>query len=338
MVVKTIMGVLVGGLALAGASAAAADALVMRISTENSDSHFQTRVVAGFAEALTRQARGRLDVRYSPGARLFKDRDAIRALQTDQLEMAVPGTWQIDGAVPDVGLFLLPLFYGRDVAAIHAVVDGAPGREVAGRIERRLRATVLGRWIDLGFTHVFVHGTPIKEYRDMKGRRIRVAGGRANIARLETLGARAFVIPWPDFPEALALGTVDGTLTSFETVASARLWERGIDAVFADRQYFAQYVPLVAQRFWDGLPEDLRALVAATWDEQVDAGRRLAAEAQAAARSAFVAHGGTVYEPSAAARDQARTALLDRQPDLLAALGIDPALVDLTSRALGAAR
>jgi C4-dicarboxylate-binding protein DctP len=161
-----------------------------------------------------------------------------------------------------------------------------------------------------------------------------VAGGQANLARLETLGAQAFVIPWPDFPKALALGTVDGTLTSFETIGSAKLWERGINSVFADRQYFAQYVPLVSLRFWERLPEDLRALMASVWDEQVDGGRRLAAAAQETARSSFVGHGGLFSEPTAAARGQARKALLAKQDELVSALGIDPELAEMALRFL----
>lgn len=335
MRIKRILALLIGGLTLLGSPAAWADAVVMRISTENSDRHFQTLVVARFAEALAQKAGGRLDVRHSPGARLFKDRDALRALQIDQLEMAVMGTWLIDRLVPEAGLLQLPMFYGRDVEAIRAVIDGEPGRLIGERIAQRLGIRVLGRWLELGHGHIFGHGCLIRSYADLKGLRIRLAGGLANIARIEVLGARPFVIAWPDFPGALALGAVDGAMTSFESVASWQLWDKGLHSAFADRQDFAHYVPLLSEGFWDRLPADLRDLVAEIWDGQVDAGRRLAAEAQEAARAAFVAHGGAVSEPDPEAVRRVRRTLLERQPALVAAIGIDPALVDLATRRLG---
>lgn len=317
-------------------SAAPAQTFTLRISTENASSHFQTRVVAGFADAVTARSEGRIEARHTAGGRLFSDRDVLSALELGQLEMAVPGTWQIEGAVPDVGLFLLPLFHGRTADEVHRAADGRPGREVATRIERALDVTVLGRWLDAGFAHVFGRGRPIAGYAELAGRRIRVAGGEANVARLTVLGASAFVIPWADFPEALRLGTVDGSLTTFETVASAKLWERGLSWAFADRQYFGQYVPLLSRRFWERLPIELRALLGATWEAQVDAGRALAAEAQGAARGAFVAAGGAVTEPPAAELARARAILLHRQDDLVAALGIDAPLVEITRRFLEA--
>ncbi len=317
---------------------ARAETFALRISTENAPGHVQSRVAAGFAEAVTRGSEGRIQARAVPGGRLFSGRDVVAALELGQVEMALPGTWQIDRAVPDVGLFLLPMFYGRTTEEMHAAADGRPGREVAIRIERALDVTVLGRWLDLGFAHVFGRGRPIGGYAALAGRRIRVAGGEANVARLEALGAEAFVIPWADFPEALRLGTVDGALTTFETVASARLWELGLTFAFADRQYFAQYVPLVSRRFWERLPTELRTLLGATWEARIDAGRVLAAEAQGAARDAFIAAGGRVAEPPPAERERARALLIGRQEGLVGGLGIDPALAETARRFLEAAQ
>ena len=319
------VALLVGGWLAAG-SAQAAD-FTLRISTENTARHFQTRIVGLFAEAVGRLTEDRIAVQHIADARLFRDRDAIRAVQLGQVEMAAPGTWQFDQMVPDVGLFQLPMFYGRDADLIHRVADGPLGREISDRIADLAQVKVLGRWLDLGHSHIFKIGAPLRGYEDLGGLRIRVAGGLTNISRLSALGVQAFVIPWPDFPEALSRKTVDGTLTSFETIASARLWDRGLRSAFADRQYFGHYVPIVSLRFWNRLPEDLRRILAEAWEQQVDPGRALAAAEQDKARAEFIANGGTVREPSAGAVAQARARLLLEQDGLVQALRISPALV-----------
>lgn len=309
------------------AKIARADVFTMRISTENRQSHFHTVVVGRFAAEVSTQSNGRIQATHAAEARMFRDRDVVKALQGGHLEMAVPGTWQLDRFVPDVGLLQLPLAYGREREAIHALTDGPIGRSLNAGIERRLQLKVLGRWIDLGHAHIFAIGAPIESYEDLVDRRIRVAGGQANIQRIEGLGARAFIVPWPDLPAAMAAKSIDGVLTSYATVASARLWEKGVSSAFEDSQYFAQYVPLVSDRFWRKLPADLRTLLVSVWEKQVDHGRRLAEDAQQAAKKAFVENGGLVVVPPADERERRRADLIVAQNDLVAALGMSPELV-----------
>ncbi len=320
---------------LAGITAASAETFVMRISTENSEQHFQTRIVHRFAEAVTRRSVGRLEARHSASGFLFRDRDVVEAMQLGQLEMAVPGTWQIDRRVPDVALFQLPYFYGRDAKSIQDVLDGEPGRILSRRIEDKLQLVVLGGWIDLGFAHLFGVGNEIRCYEDVKKRRIRVAGGQGNISRLEGLGASAFVVPWTDLPAALSQKTVDGILTTFATVESAGLWKNGVNSAFVDRQYFAHYVPLISRRFWDRLPDELKAILRDAWQAEFAQARLLAAEAQSSALKTFLDNGGHVVEPSEESRRSARQALMVDQKRLIAVLDIDPALVDVTMALVG---
>lgn len=319
----------VAALALAWASqagSARAETLIFRISTENNSDHVQTRAIARFADELSRRAGDRLQVSFHFDAELYRDRDLIKALRQGKVEMGVPGTWQMDRSEPSIGIFLLPAFYGRTISNLDRLRDGEMGREVNRRIEDNLGLHVPGRWIDLGFAHVFGIKRNIRGYNDVAGLRVRVAGGEANIKRLETMGAVPRVIAWPDLPQALGENSIDAVLSTNETVASAKLWQLGVTSVFEDQQYFAQYIPLIAGTTWRRLPPDLRTLIEEVWEETVPAARAEAAKAQLAARTELMAHGVTFFRPTAEQAAAQRARLMAIQGGVLAALGADEAL------------
>src|SRR5262245_41716518 len=81
---------------LATGTAVAQDVTRLRLSTENGPEHVQTRIVQRFVDRVQRDSGGKLIVEYEHSARLFRDADVVRALRTGQVEMAVPGTWQLD--------------------------------------------------------------------------------------------------------------------------------------------------------------------------------------------------------------------------------------------------
>ncbi len=302
---------------------------VFRISLENARDHVQVRVVQEFADALAARTVGRLRVEVYPEAGLFRDRDVVRALSDGKAEMAVPGTWQLDRFEPSVGVLLLPVFYGRPPSYLYEHIDGELGAELGRRIAASTGAVVLGRWIDLGPIHLFTVAAPIRTHADIVGLKLRYAGGVMNELRLAALGAVPLGIAWPDFPEHLRRRAVDGVLTSYESIASAALWEAGIRYAFEDSQYFGRYVPLISAGFWRRIPEDLRQIIATTWEEQVVLAREQAADAQERAKQTLRLHGVTVVVPTAAELDAARSRLLAVQPELIERLGIDAEIISI---------
>lgn len=324
-------------LSLSGATVAAAGLTVpvMRISTENSAGHIQTRVVARFAERLRDRLAGRLTVEHRFDAALYRDREVIQAVSRGNVEMAVPGTWQFDRFEPSVSVFLLPMFFGRTSEVNYRLRDGPIGQEINRRIGSRLGVTVPGRWIDLGYVHLYGVGARIAAHDDVAGARIRVAGGVANALRLEAFGATPMTIPWPDLPEALRKRRVDGILTSNATVVSARLWEHGVNTTLQDQEYFAQYVPIISNAFWRRLPEATRAAIVETWESVVGEARDIAAHAQSEALATLAAHGVAITAPDPQTLSAQRRRLMARQDAIAARLGIDPAFVARVSAALG---
>ncbi|MBI5120389.1 MAG: hypothetical protein HZA67_05250 [Rhodospirillales bacterium] len=113
---------------------------VMRISTENAEDHVQTRSIARFIAQLKLKAGKSLAVEFYPAAKLYRDRDVIRALEQGRVEMALPGIWQFDRFVPDLGLFFLPLLYGQEDGDIGRLRDGAIGPALVDKASRLLES------------------------------------------------------------------------------------------------------------------------------------------------------------------------------------------------------
>jgi C4-dicarboxylate-binding protein DctP len=312
----------------------AGPAPLLRISVENQPDHVQTRFVRRFADELREAAGGRLNVRFFDQARLFRGADVIYALRQGRVEMAVPGTWHLGRVVPDLNLFLLPAFYGRPPALTHQLQEGALGRELNDRLETVLNVHVAGGWLDLGHAHLFGVRRNIEKHDDIPGLRIRIPGGPANARRIELLGGVPASIPWPDLPAWLDRGAVDGILTTPATAVSARLWEHGVTSGFLDRQYFPQYVPLIAGPFWARLSPDLRDLVHRTWSGLVADQRAAAAADQRAALDTLRAHGVRLTRPGGDALAERRERMLPRQAEMAAELGIDPSLYGRAAAAL----
>ena len=295
----------------------------LRISIENTSTHVQTQAVSQFAKDLGQRLKGKLNVLFYANAGLYRDRDIIQALSQDKVEMAVPGTWHITQFEPNVGIFLLPVFYGRPARANYRILESPIGQEINRRIEQGLGLKVIGRWIDLGHAHLFGVKRRLDSPQSIKGIRIRVAGGLANKMRVTGFGARPSIIAWPDLPEHMARNKVDAVLTSYESVRSAQLWQKGITSAYEDKEYFPQYIPLIRESFWRKLPPAIRDVITETWESHVENARQMASQAQILARKALLANGVHVTVPAPAQLAATRIKLMALQDDIVRETRID---------------
>lgn len=313
-------------LTAAAATTAMAEPATFRISTENNANHVNTKLLQSFATALQAKTVGKLKVELFHSGQLFKGRDVPKALRQGGVEMAVVGTWQLGGIEPDIGVFFVPSFYGLASSDVHKLSDGDIGKAINAGLAQKLKVTVIGRWADLGPAQLFTTSKAVKTHEDLAGLKLRIPGGAANSARLKALGAAPTVVPWPDTALALQQRTVDGLMTTFETAASAKLWEAGVAHAFENNQYFAQYVPMVSNVFWSAASPDVRSAITSTWEALVDEGRKAAAAAQTEARATLAKNGVTIVVPSAAELRTWRERMQKIEPELVKTLKIDPAL------------
>ena len=340
MITKRIA--LLGGLAMAAASAllpmTAAAQEKLRITLDTNPSHVRNKGVEVFAEELKKRVGNKLAIEIYPSGQLFRDRDVPKALRQGAVEMAVPGTWQLDGVEPNVALQTLPMFYGVEGPVVHQVLDGKLGEFLNKKLEDRMRVKVIGKWIDLGGQHFFGINKPINSYDDLKGQKIRHSGGTANAARLAALGANPMLVPFPDVPMAMSQGVIDGVATTYESAWTSKLHESGLKYAFEDNQFYAQYVPMIGHQIRNKQPKDVQQAILASWDIAARGQRDLAAKAQAEARDSLVKAGMKITKPAPAAVDAKRKQLMAIQDDLVKQMKIEADAIQAAKAGLTAAK
>jgi C4-dicarboxylate-binding protein DctP len=315
---------------LALVSSALCAAANLHISTENTPRHFQTQHLERFASLLS----NRLDshrISVLDSAQAFRDRDLPDALSNGKIAMGVPGIWHLGRYVPDVNALLLPAFMGRKSEELHPIVDGPLGAQLNQALEAKLDVVVIGGWLDLGPAHIFTKSAHINSFSDLKGLKIRYPGGSANSERLKRLGANPILIPWPNVLHALENDQMDGLLTTASTVASARLWQKGISHAFLSYSYYPFYIPMMSRSIWVRLSTVEQRIIIDTWQELLPLGRKAALNHQKASLQKLRDSGINIITPTRQASAETREKLMLYEPEIANMLNIKKHTLSLIS-------
>ncbi|MBY6201883.1 TRAP transporter substrate-binding protein [Maritalea mobilis] len=219
-------------------------------------SHF----MGPWAEAIEEQSGGRIAVEIYP----FMQLGGAAPSQYDLIrDGAIDGGWVIPGYQP--GRF-------PEAEALELPFMTTKSGEEASRAAWRFTQEFL--MDDFADVHVIaahmhgrglihVDGPAIQEIADLEGLRLRGPSRPATLL-LERLGATPVGMPVPAFPEALARGVVDGGVITWEMSPSLRLDElvQSHTDVAGDRSLYNLYFIWAMNReVYEGLPEDLRAVI-----------------------------------------------------------------------------
>ena len=325
---------LLAALAPALAAGASAEPMDFRISLNTGPNHVRNIALEQFIAELKARAGDKLNVRLFPSGQLFKGPDVPKALAQGALEMGVPIVLYVSRIVPNAGVADLPMFYGRSADEIHRIFDGPAGARLNAEIEEKLDVKIVGPYLDLGFGSIFTTERAVNSVADLQGLKLRVPGSAGGKKRYEVAGAAAVAIPFADVPLALSQGTVDGLMTTHETIRSAKLWESGLKYAFDDRQVFLQYLPMIGRPTWERMDAETRQIVVDAWTDTIGGARELAARRQAEARAEGIQNGIRAVEGGAADLAAFRARLMEQQDAIVEETGIDPDFAAMVARAL----
>ena len=309
------------------------------LSVETVMDHPRNQGLLIFIKNLEEKSNGRFKVKFYHSAQLYKGVDILKALSLGTVDMGMPGIWWLGKYDPNADLTALPMFYGQPPQVTQELVDGDWGQLINKSLEKKMNTVIPGLWYELGYQELHTTKKKVTKLEDVKGLRIRYAGGAANGERLRAMGANPVPIPWPDVAMALMRGTCDGLITSLKPLHSAKLVDAGITYSIRDREYLMHYIPMCSKKFWSSIPKDLKELFTEVWNEHIPQQRELARkmqlEGELAVEELEKKKGGGIYRPSNEQLAEFRKQIIKKQEHIVQKMGIDSKLVEVGMQKLG---
>jgi C4-dicarboxylate-binding protein DctP len=271
--------VLVMCLAAAAVTALPARAAEMVLTSEIAVTHWKTRYMSEFVDAVKTRTGGALAGKLFPASQLYNDQDALAALGTGAVQMVWPLAVRLETIDPRAGIVNLPFTLSDGQMQDRCCAKGVAAL-LSGYLEPRgLGVLGLLRTADLLF--VFKN-KEIGRLEDMKGTKVRVTGGRVFLDMMRALDASPVSMPASEMGTALSQGAIDGVLTS------PAGWSEniGISAKYAwyvPGMSLGTYAVVVDRGWFEGLPanerraitESIDSIAARQWKEAIDADAKI---------------------------------------------------------------
>lgn len=298
---RRLLFLLAAVLLVPGVWAQPADPVVIRFSHVVAPDAPKGRAAEHFARLVAERSEGRARVEVYPNSRLYGDKDEMAALQAGLVEMLAPSLSKIKVLrSTEFEVFDLPYLFA-DLAAVHRITQGAIGRELLDGM-REQGVVGLAFW-DNGFKQMSANKA-LRSPDDARSLKMRIQPSKVLEAQMVALNARPVVAPFSEVFTSLKVGAVNGTENPVSNFYTQNMHLAQSHLTLTDHGWLG-YAVLVNRKFWESLPNSLRAVLEEAMRETTVFANQAALEGNAAALAAVKASGRTEIVELDAAQQRA---------------------------------
>ena len=214
-------------------------------------------MLTSFPDYVNKHGKGIAQIEYFHSGTLLKAEESLPGLMQGTADIILHTDSYIMGTLPILGILELPLLYPDMETSHEKLKIGSP---LYNLVNQELAKKNIFMVAVPGVIPEYIWtNKPVRKPDDLKGLRIRTAG-RVEAMVLKTLGGASTTVSSAELYEALARGTVDGTMCYLGTVPSRNLEEK---LKYVNRTYFASYSGGIFIRLdkWNSLPPEVRNLL-----------------------------------------------------------------------------
>lgn len=248
---KTMLLSTAVGLALIAGSASAKDLKYAHFQSADLSAPKHAAALA-FESCVEGKTSGSIDVQIFPASQLGGGPEILEGLELGTVQMAVVHDGPISAVYKPFAVLAIPYTFD-DQAMAWSVMDGEFGDALAADMLDKTGIRMFGV-ADNGVRNFTNNVRPVAEPADMAGLKMRVMTAPVWIKLVESLGASATPVAWPELPGALQQGVVDGQENGVTNIVDASLYQHQ-KFVSLDGHVFSWHAYLMSDSFYQSLTE-----------------------------------------------------------------------------------
>ncbi len=263
---------LAAGVAAAMSVSAVAADYVLKFSHVVSENTPKGKAALFFEKRLEELSKGKIDVQVYPNSQLYKDKAVLKAIKLDSVQMACPSFSKFGKFVPQLALFDLPFLF-KNIDQLHKVQDSAVGQKLKDMVTAK-GYVALDFW-DNAFKQFTSSKKALIKPEDAKGQKFRIMSSKVLEAQFKAVGANPQMMPFSEVYSALQQGVIDGQENTNSNIYTKKFYEVSKYMTVSNHGYLG-YLVVMSKKFWNSLPDDLKAAVKQAMKEATAEERKLA--------------------------------------------------------------
>lgn len=256
-----------------------------------------------FKESVESGSGGKLEVRILGNNAGGNERQQLERVQNGINQMALVSEITQPFFFKPALVFGMPFLFSSSEVA-WKVLDGPFGQRYNDEFRKATGVRVFGH-IESGFRSLFNSKHVIKSPDDLKGMKIRTGENAVHMAMIRALGANPTPISWTEVYTALQQKVVDGMENPPGLFYSMKFYEQQ-KFLTLNRHLYSIHTAIINERFFQGLPAELRQLVMSSAHLATTIGRSQAFLLERSAIENLKKQGIQVYTPTAQEFDRFR--------------------------------
>lgn len=254
---KIMVGLLVGSLLvsiLVSSGLCAPRLIQIKLTTVQLDNQQMGVAAQQLKKLADKRLASKIRLNVYTGAQLYSGVEELEAIKKGDIQLCLAIGSAMGSLDPTMSIFKLPFLF-PNVEVAYKVLDGPIGEKVFTNIKRQ-GIDVLGGFSS-GSIIISNSSRPLLTPADFKGLKMRTSG-KMEAAIIESLGAISTVIPSEETYTGLQQKVIDGLATPSTVFYARKYHEVQKYVTNAGILYWSNGFILTNDKFWNGLPKDVR--------------------------------------------------------------------------------